>query len=140
MAGAPALARTSAPSNTPASPVIAVGYKDGPVSVTTTSQHVLASLRLGTGSWVIFAKAWGQDSDLGPVLLDCQLTAGGDFDDSQVAVPDLWQGEISLNVAHKFTSAGSVKLSCNTFGHAVSFHFVKITAIKAGTLTNTGIR
>jgi hypothetical protein len=138
MAGAPAMARIATASATP-SPVIISGFKDGPVSISNASQNVLARLRLPQGSWAIFGKAWVDDVGIA-VDMDCRLVAGGDFDQARAA---LSQGvgapsdeTIAMNVVHRFGSPGMVKFECKSFGAAVDVNFIKITAIKAGQLTN----
>jgi hypothetical protein len=143
LAGAPALAQSSAHHASPAAtaiPVIKSGFKDGPVSINTGVNRVtVASMSLGRGSWAIFAKAYLQGGSAA-VLMNCQLIAGGDFD---ITRPELEAGgtsafsqSIALSVVHKFTSTGSVRFRCATFGVPVTVNFIKITAIKAGTLTN----
>ena len=46
---------------------------------------------------------------------------------------------VAFNVVHEFAGAGAVELKCSAFGVNVSIYDIKITAIKVGNLTNTGI-
>jgi hypothetical protein len=142
MAGVPALAQGPAHRAAPAaaaSPVIKTGFKNGPVTVTSSSAKTVASMSLTKGTWEIFAKAWLHG---GPsaVVVSCVLAAGGDFDNASAALETgggtAYVESIAMNVAHHFGAAGSVKLQCTTFGVPVSVNYIKITAIKAGTLTN----
>ncbi len=142
VAGVPALAQSSAHPAAAAIPVIKTGFKNGPVGVSGTKAKTVASMSLGKGSWEIFAKAWlhgGPD----PVAANCNLVAGADFDNATAALEtgagSSYAHSIALMVAHKFGSAGTVKLQCMSFGVAISVNFIKITAIKAGTLTNVGL-
>jgi hypothetical protein len=141
MAGVPALAQSSAPEAAPAAaatPIIKVGFKNGPVSFTGSGKTV-ASMSLGKGSWDIFAKAWLHGGP-SPVVVTCVLVAGADFDGTTAALEvgptSAFAQAIALNVAHKFRAAGSVKLQCTSIGTTVSANFIKISAINAGTLTS----
>lgn len=133
-AGGPALAQGSAPTTTPPSPVIVAGAKAGPVFLFTASYTTLGTLHLTAGSWTIFAKAEvvGQT-----VLLHCRLVAGADNDhaDPQIDGSTVDSQEVALNVTHVFASAGTAVLSCNSSGVSVAISSIKMTAIKAGTLT-----
>lgn len=140
MAGVPALAQSSARA-TPtalATPIIKVGFKNGPVSFTGAGKTV-ASMTLDKGSWDIFAKAWLHGGP-SPVVVTCVLAAGPDFDSTTAALEvgptSAFAQAIALNVSHKFSAAGSVKLQCTSIGTTVSANFIKISAIKAGTLTS----
>jgi hypothetical protein len=140
MAGVPALAQGSAHGAAPAvaTPVIKVGFKNGPVSFTGASKTV-ASMSLAKGSWDIFAKGW-LHGGAQPVVVTCTLVAGADYDATTVALEtgptSAFAEGFALNVAHKFGSAGSVKLQCTSIGTTVSVNFIKISAIQAGTLTS----
>ncbi len=144
MAAAPALGQTGQPrqpGQVTAIPIIKSGWKNGPVNLTTSVTPVtVAKMSLAAGKWAIFAKAYLQDNGAFTVLMNCQLVAGADFD---ITRPQLEAGggnaysqSIALNVVHTFATSGAVRLKCATFGVPVSVNFIKITAIKAGTLTN----
>ena len=140
MAGAPALAQSPAhgAAQAAATPIIKTGFKNGPVTVTGSTLKTVASMSLGAGNWAIFAKAF-LHGGAAPSVVTCQLTAGADFDPADAALETgpstAFEQTIALNVAHKFATAGSVTLACKSPGTTVSVNFIKITAIKAGTLT-----
>ena len=102
----------------------------------------VAQLNLPAGRYVAVAKLY-----TGPPIsglnehVRCNLTAGGDFDravvnhDATIAFVSL-----SLNVAHEFTSPGTVTLNCGhdfTSGDTNLF-FVKISAVEVANLSNVG--
>jgi hypothetical protein len=92
------------------------------------------------GNYVIFAKMWLQDLASSTVLTDCQLIAGGDSDESRATLDGTIAGAtLALNVVHVFAAAGAVELRCNAGGVNVTINNIKITAIRVGNLTNTGI-
>lgn len=141
LAGIPALAQNSAHGIAPAAvttPIIKVGFKNGPVSFTGAGKTV-ASMSLTKGSWDIFAKLWLHGGSK-PVVVTCVLVAGPDFDGTTAALEvgptSAFAQAIALNVAHKFNATGNVKLQCTSVGTTVSANFIKISAIKAGTLTS----
>jgi hypothetical protein len=79
-----------------------------------------------------------------PVLTDCRLAAGSDTDQTRTMLEGnsgtvVAAAALALNVAHVFPTAGAVELKCSGFGANVSINNVKITAIKVGNLTNSGI-
>ncbi len=141
MAGAPALAQSPAhgAARAAATPIIKSGFKNGPVTVTGSTFKAVATMPLGAGGWAIFAKAF-LHGGANPSVVTCQLTAGPDFDPTDAALEtgpaSAFEQTIALNVVHKFATAGGVKLACKSPGTTVSVNFIKITAIKAGTLTN----
>jgi hypothetical protein len=143
MAGAPAFGQSSARTATTAIPIIKSGFRDGPVFITTgTHPATVTSMSLGKGSWAIFAKAYVAGGS-NAVFLNCQLVAGTDFDQTrpqlEAGVDSAFSQSIALNVVHKFAVAGKVKFRCTTFGIPVAVYFIKITAIKAGSLTNVAL-
>jgi hypothetical protein len=93
---------------------------------------------------VIFGKAWLFDNVNTSVLTDCQLVAGTDSDESRTMLEGnsgvvVAGATVALNVVHEFSGAGAVDFKCNGFGVNVSIDNIKITAIKVGNLTNSGI-
>jgi len=146
MAGAPALARSSAHAAAAAAgtPVIKSGFKDGPVTVNSSNFKTVASMSLGPGSWVMFGKVFVENFDSSANNMTCELLAGTnatgeDFDLVSLTLEPLSNGvfiqDIALNVVHHFSSTGKVRLLCS--GSAtMRLAYIKITAIKAGTLTN----
>ena len=118
-------------------------FKDSFRLTTGANQTVqVARLNLPAGKYIVSAKLF-----TGPPIsglnehVRCNLNAGGDFDrtvvnhDATIAFVSL-----ALNVAHEFTSPGSVTLNCGhdfTSGDTNLF-FVKISAIEVANLSNVG--
>jgi hypothetical protein len=134
---APALgaARRANAAASAATPVIISGFKN---LATISGSATVATLPIPAGRWAIFAKADVSTQGGGPVELHCVLKAGTTADHTD---PELESGgtsafneNIALNMAHTFTGAGSAALSCDSSGVAVDVTWIKITAIKAGTL------
>jgi hypothetical protein len=141
MAGAPALAKATSPATAAAaSPVIVAGFKNGPVNFTSDSQQVIATMNVPAGSWAISAKETLLNLSAGFVDADCRLVAASASDIARVILEPNGQSAsgqtVPFLVIHKFTSPGAVKLTCNGFGDELEATNMKITAIKAGTLTN----
>lgn len=140
MAGAPALAGATPAASAAASPVIVAGFKNGPVQVTGTGLKAVATMHVPAGSWAIFAKAWVLNLSSSYVEPDCRLVAGGASDSSRPVIEPNGQSAsaatLAFNVIHKFTSAGTAVVECNAFGTDIQLNMIKITAVKAGQLTN----
>jgi hypothetical protein len=121
-------------------------FKQGPVDINSVgvfpllpdapSLAAIASLSVPPGKYAIDAKLLlaGSSNEK-----HCRLAAGGDTDD----VREYASFEVapSLQMVHDFTEAGLITLSCadnatagNTSDKA---YFIKITAIRARSLTNT---
>lgn len=113
-------------------------YRDGPITVPGI-ETTLASLTIPkAGKYVIVAKAYvttTENSNWTNVL--CVLSAGGDNDSSAGGNTSQYASALALNVVHQFAGAGSVALRCVSDNPAYA-HFIKITAIRVGTLTNSG--
>jgi hypothetical protein len=120
---------------------------DGPVSVSaSTTRLTVASLTISVpGTYVVWAKAYFTHDPVfvSSANLDCALEAGNDIDVTRgvsgpegVAGSELLPlgGLIMHNLVHEFTSPGSVDFKC-TVGNPSDAHFIKITAIKVGSLT-----
>lgn len=120
------------------------GSKNGPVAVPATLSTI-ASLSVPTaGKYVIVAKAYLHNNVNTAVLVYCQLDAGGDIDVTRTSLEGntaafVTDAALSFNVAHEFAAAGAVDLKCNAFGVSVTAHWIKITAIKVGSLSNSAI-
>ncbi|MGZ4334742.1 MAG: hypothetical protein ACXVRJ_10795 [Gaiellaceae bacterium] len=149
-AGAPGPAGPAGPAGAagavgPAGPSDAyAGFKNGPVAAP-SSLSTIATLNIPqAGKYVIFAKLWMFDNVNTAVLTQCTLVAGSDSDESRTMVEGnsgvvVAGATVALNVVHEFAAAGAVALNCNAFGVSVSINQIKITAIKVGNLTNTGL-
>lgn len=120
------------------------GFKNGPVAAP-SSLATVATLNVPVaGKYVIVGKAWIFDNVNTGVLVQCQLVAGADSDTTRATLEGNTAGfvtasALAFNVVHEFAGAGAVELKCNAFGVNVSIYDIKITAIKVGNLTNTGI-
>ena len=113
-------------------------FLTGPVAVP-TAPTTLTSLSLpAAGKYVAWAKVYFTNTGGGGIVT-CQLAAGSDNDQSQTWVQAGLPWTLSNNVVHEFTAAGSVDLKCAYPGSGtVNANFIKITAIKVGSLTNSG--
>jgi hypothetical protein len=103
----------------------------------------MASLTIpATGNYVIFAKIVLQDAVNAPVLPQCELLAGGDFDTSYASLTGnggtaVAEQTLALTVVHTYSAAGTAVLECKAFGVNVNGGWIKITAIKVANLTNS---
>lgn len=114
-------------------------FKDGPLSVP-DALGAVASLSVPTGKYAINAKLYINDTST-LTSVRCDLAAGGDFDRT-ITNNGVDTGEdsasMALQVVHNFTAAGTVTLSCTDSGDVdTTANFIKITAIRGPTLTNT---
>ena len=117
-------------------PVVKSGFMDGPVNIPNTLAKV-AKLPLGAGKWAIVAKAFAGESGVSQGLYECNLVAGGDFDHVLDSVEQGRVSDFTLTVVHTFGAPGAAILKCDDFSaNNISLNFIKITAWKAGTLTN----
>src|SRR5262249_2991578 len=111
-----------------------------PVEVTGTGQHTVATMHVPAGSWAIFAKAWVLNLSGNFVQVDCRLVAGAAQDASRPVVApnglNVSAATLAFNVIHKYTTAGTATVECNAFNTDIQLNQIKITAIKAGKLTN----
>jgi hypothetical protein len=123
------------------------GFHDAPVTVASASLTSIGSLVVPAGNYVIFAKMWAtNNSTTGAVLLDCELIAGADFDETRARLgqPGVSSASanaqaLAFNVVHTFAAAAEIDLQCNTSGASVSFADLKITAIQVGSLSNVAL-
>lgn len=120
------------------------GFKNGPVAVPGTLSTIATLNIPSAGKYVIVGKAWLFDNVNTGVAVQCQLVAGGDSDTSRTSLEGNTAGyvnaaTVAFNVVHEFPGAGAVALNCNAFGVNVSIYDIKISAIKVGNLTNSGI-
>ena len=111
-------------------------------AVTISSLATVATLSIPTaGNYVIVGKAQVIDLQNMSVTVDCQLTAGADFDYSRAVLTG--QGDeapVVFTVVHTFAHPGPVQLQCDpASGAQVNVYEIKITAIHVDSLTNTPI-
>jgi hypothetical protein len=139
-----AYAGTAAPgASRPAGPAVYSGFHDAPITLPSTLSTI-ATLRVPAGSYAVFAKltVWnGQNID---DLLTCKLVAGSDFDTSYTVltgntVPFANYAAMELNVVHHFGGRGKIHLQCTGGSVDTTASWIKITAVKAGSISNTAI-
>lgn len=118
-------------------------YKNGPLEPLPSSMSTIASLQIpNAGDYVIFAKVVLHDDVNTGVDIACQLVAGGDVDHSQTTVEGNSAGYVTdstaaLNVVHAYNGPGTANLQCDGYGVDTDATWIKITAIRVGSLTNT---
>jgi len=100
------------------------------------SAAAIASLDLGAGKYVIWAKGWFQNAG-GPGLVTCTLTTGAQLDRADFTLPTSIASAANFVGLHEFGTAGTVELSCSDGGNPVDAvaNDVKIAALKVATLT-----
>jgi hypothetical protein len=111
-------------------------FLNGPLAVP-LSATTLATLTISQpGDYLI----WGKAYLTAPLstLTECRLQAGGDFDLSQATPANAAPATLALNVGHTFAAAGTADFQCDAAGAGVAANFIKISAIKLGSLTNSG--
>jgi hypothetical protein len=126
-------------------PVIHSGSKSGPVDVPIGTTFVsLGRLRLPPGRWAILATAYARNQSGGAAgLLDCELTAGPDFDrldDVELtgAAPHR-RAPLVLAVVHAFGQKGTARLSCRSSGAPLDAYSIRMVAIRAGQLSDVDL-
>ncbi|MGH3033396.1 MAG: hypothetical protein ACRDON_02425 [Gaiellaceae bacterium] len=99
------------------------------------SAAAIASLDLGAGKYVIWAKGWFQNAGA-PGLVTCTLTTGAQLDRADFTLPTSIASAANFVGLHEFGTAGTVELSCSDGGGAVDAvaNDVKIAALKVATL------
>jgi hypothetical protein len=118
---------------------------DGPLSESSGTSTVAALSIPLPGSYVVSSKMFltFDQSTVSSVVYECNLQAGSDVDVTRGSTGA--EGEISgaaapigglivNSLVHTFTSVGTISLTC-TLGNPSSLNFIKITAIKVGSLT-----
>jgi hypothetical protein len=145
-------------------PCVKSGSKAGPVSFGSSLTQI-GNLSLQPGKWSITSTLYAQEQDGagGNFAVYCRLDAGGDRSQSISTLPFVGGSgyyfppdvvpsagqepevgqSIALNVVHDFGStSGSAVLSCsagndpNITGREISAAFIRITALRVGTLVN----
>lgn len=144
MTGAPAAGAARLGPAT-AAPVIIQGSKGlAVISGSVPGWVRVAKLPMPAGRWAIFAKADASSEVDGPTLVRCSLNAGTNHDFTGVELESgatsAFVENIAMNTSHRFTGRGSVVLRCNSSGVTVDMTQIKITAIKAGTLTSVKLK
>jgi hypothetical protein len=115
-------------------------FLNGPIAVP-SSPTTLTSLTIpAAGKYVAWAKAYFSNSGVGTSgTVTCGLTAGTDLDASQTFLASGSDFTVANNVVHEFTASGTVDFKCQYVGTGTTnANYIKITAIKVNTLTNSG--
>jgi hypothetical protein len=128
---------------TATSPTVVAGVHNGDIAINGGSYAAMATLSVPKGNWLIVAKAQvhGTGALLGRVF--CRLVADGDFDEVSTAPNGGGlEGDLEpivMTVVHHFPTAGSTHVDCyrDASGGIPYLSNLKITATKAGKLTNT---
>jgi len=121
------------------STTVFAGFHDGDIKLTSALSPML-SISVPAGSYAVQAKAVGVALSGDTDLVFCQLVAGGDSDDSQVALGEIEGGateaSIAMQVVHKFASASTVSVVCQREGpgSSLAIRDIKITAIQVGSI------
>lgn len=111
-------------------------FLNGPIAIP-AGVTSLTTLSIPTaGRYVVWAKMFVSTA-AGVPLVNCQLVAGGNLDQTLLGVFAGFTRTLSLNVVNEFAAAGSVDLRCSASA-AANANFIKISAVKVNTLTNTG--
>jgi hypothetical protein len=111
-------------------------FLNGPIVVPTSATTIGGLTIPQAGNYLIWGKAYFT-SPAGSVV-NCVLQAGGDLDQTQTGASAGSPASMSLNVAHNFTAAGSVDFRCDGSGLGASANYIKISAIRVASLSNTG--
>jgi hypothetical protein len=112
-------------------------FLNGPVAVPGSSTTIASLAIPQTGNYLI----WGKAYVTAPLTSDvtCLLQAGTDVDQSVTSLrPGAPSGAIAVMVAHNFTAAGSVDFKCEGSIPGAAVNFVKISAIRVASLSNSG--
>ena len=136
--------RTGVSSATQAKPVVIAGYDNGPVTVPQGSGlQTLTQMNLPAGNWAIFGKAWIVNTSSSYVQPECELFSSPAFDlDNPTLEPNGFNtaATLALNIVVTLTAPGMVAFECNPMGvSGLQVNWIKITAIEAGTLTDTNL-
>ncbi len=135
--GAPGAQGPTGPTG-PAGPSNAYArFLNGPIAIP-SSLATLTSLSIpDAGAYAISAKAAIGTGALFDARVTCTLEAGADVDQSAVTILADSLASLPLQVVHQFTAAGTVNFRCEA-SFPASAAAVKITAIKVGSLVNSG--
>jgi hypothetical protein len=116
-------------------PIVVSGSDDGPRTIAgSLSYSDLGHLDLGAGSWWVVAKAYVVNSTTSISAFECKLTTPTDVDDQQASILSASRQPTGMQVVHTFASQGSIHLRCRA-PSSLTARFIKITALKAGSLT-----
>jgi hypothetical protein len=117
-------------------PVVDAGFKTSSVAVPHgSSLSKIASLPLAAGKWYVFAKASVSDTD---VRIECHLAileGGGFLDDTFMDGDAGGSSGIYLQNGIDASTAVHAAIKCNANASGVSFKFIRLTALKATSIS-----
>jgi hypothetical protein len=111
-------------------------FLNGPIVVPGTSTTIASLTISQTGNYLIWAKTYVTAPLANTVT--CRLEAGADFDVSQTSVSAGSSATLALNVGHNFAASGTADLKCEGSIVGAQANFIKISAIRLASLTNSG--
>jgi hypothetical protein len=138
-----AYAGTAAPASGPAGPAVYSGFHNAPINLPSSMRTIL-TMRVPAGSYAVFAKLTLWDGQNISDDLSCELVAGADIDTSDTVLTGNSAGYVdyaaeALNVVHHFASRGKIQLKCTGNGVQTQASSIRITAVKAGSLSSTAL-
>ena len=136
--GAPGAQGPTGPTG-PAGPSNAYArFANGPIAIPELTDHAHESVHTGSGRLRPLGQGGDRDDGRSSTpTVSCTLEAGADVDQSAVTIPADSLASLPLQVVHQFTAAGTANFRCEADGPA-SAAAIKITAIRVGSLVNTG--
>jgi hypothetical protein len=111
-------------------------FLDGPIVIPASSTSIATLTIPQAGMYLLFGKLYAT----GPLatVVTCRLDATGDFDQSEASISSGSPASLSLMVAHNFTAASTVNLLCSGSVPGAAANFIKLSAIRLASLTNSG--
>jgi hypothetical protein len=125
-------------------PVIVSAHKDNHSDIKGGEFAKVLSFPLPSGTWAFLVTAWVKNWTAAEAQVQCRVSAGSSVDTAHLIL-DQGTGEydgFELALVHTFASTGNVLLECEALGASTGqaqISFVKITAIRAGTLSTVGL-
>ena len=114
-----------------------VHYQTGPVTIAVApSTTTVTSLAVpAAGTYMFWAKMYVAAPAQGDATITCNLTAGGDHDESQSDSASSVPSSMAMNVAHVFAAPGTADLVCSSTEAFHSAHFATVSGIQVANLT-----
>ncbi len=144
----PAKASTDADSSAAAAATVNRFYfHDGPEALA-DGGSTIASIVLPKGNWVVTVKLWVDKAvPGGDLFTSCSLGlgsgSGADGDNAAYLAPTTGGGAgaavLTMSASHRFSSAGSLTVSCGDNGTNAQYHQLRIQAVKVGSIVRTPI-
>lgn len=118
------------------------GWKNGPVHIASSASYQdVAALKVPAGRWIVWAKLFITTDGWGGILTArCKLDSSGGpshhaaVDVTNLPLDGIDRQSMALSTWASFRAGGKVTLSC---GGTVAARWIKIMAMKVGTLTTT---